>query len=90
MNRFKGTKGEFHAVNYAGAYLIQIGQMYEDLDVLNENEVGEEEAKANAQLISTAPELLEALIDLHRFRKDNNVGAELELSELAINKALGL
>lgn len=44
---------------------------------------------ANAKLIATAPELLESLQDLVKFCQDNQVGAELELAQSAINKALG-
>ena len=46
-----------------------------------------DEAIANAKLIAAAPELLDALVDLVRFCKDNNIGAELCLAEEAINKA---
>ena len=45
-----------------------------------------EEQEANAKLIAAAPYLLEALIDLTKFCKENNIGAELELAENAINK----
>jgi len=44
-------------------------------------------AEANAKLIAAAPDLLEALIDLAKFCKENNTGVELELAENAINKA---
>lgn len=47
-----------------------------------------EEMKNNAKLIASSPELLFALQDLVRFCKENNVGAELELAEKALEKAL--
>jgi len=42
---------------------------------------------ANAKLIASAPQLLEALSDLVRFCEENNVGAELELAKNVIQKA---
>lgn len=42
----------------------------------------------NAKLIAASPDLLEALKDLVRYCEENNVGAELELSHSAIEKAL--
>jgi hypothetical protein len=54
-------------------------------DIENENRI---ECEANANLYVSAPDLLEALKDLVRYCEENNVGAELELSHSAIEKAL--
>jgi hypothetical protein len=61
MEDFKGTKGKWHAVEYAGTYIIQDGDMYEDNNILDSDIYTEEVVKANAQLIAAAPELLQSL-----------------------------
>jgi len=61
---FKGTKGEWYCVEYAGNIFIQDSEFYEDSDkcnLLDFDYVGKEIAEANAKLISCAPELLNAL-----------------------------
>lgn len=51
--------------------------------------VDEEEAKANAQLISAAPDLFEALINIEN--DDNRIPASIwDLRNKAIKKALGI
>lgn len=66
---FKGTKGKWYAVEYAGYYIIQNGNYYGDKDVLDPENFAEEQVKANALLISKAPEMLEML---------QKISAELE------------
>lgn len=63
---FKGTKGKWHSVEYAGNYILQSGDKYGDDNILDEENVNEE-AKYNALLISKAPELLDMLIDIKAY-----------------------
>lgn len=71
MKNQKFTKGEWHAVDYAGSYCIQNGPDYADKDLLSYASIcGEdvstkkEEVEANVKLITAAPDLLDALIEL--------------------------
>ena len=94
---FKGTKGEWLIEDYSGQGSVidvfvdvnecedkQICQVY-SLDEMCYKEFQNEEHKANAQLISSAPELLEALQDL---LKNGFSIRTTEKAEKAINKAL--
>lgn len=58
-----------------------------------QKEVGAEQAKANANLIAAAPELLEALIEIQRNGRkqgwDDKYESSMEKTRLAIAKALG-
>ena len=49
-----------------------------------------EEAKANAQLIATAPELLRALIDVRKWYEENHVEYLKELTPVCFSKALSV
>lgn len=99
MKRFRGTKGKWFAVEYAGTYMIQDGEMYEDNNILDSDIYTKEVVDANAQLIATAPELLRVLIGMTLSMKahpDYQLGKNQELidyvesAEQVINKALGL
>ncbi|MDD4971936.1 MAG: hypothetical protein PHT07_21120 [Paludibacter sp.] len=64
----KHTPSPWFAVDYAGSICIQSGPMYEDLDLLCYDSIfsdivppSKEVVEANAKLMATAPELLEAL-----------------------------
>lgn len=91
------TKGEWHYVDYAGTLSIQDGPFYEDRNILRynvfleESPVTEKEAKANAVLICSAPDMFNALKDLY---DDKEVFSELYESQQefivrVLNKATG-
>ena len=59
---FKGTKGPWYPVEYAGKFVIQTENHYSaNNDILESNDFSYEEAKANILLISKAPEILDML-----------------------------
>lgn len=94
MKEFKGTKGEWYTVEYAGMMSIQNGPSYEDDNILDIDIVCKEQFYANAKLIAAAPELLQLAIDtlnLCSMLKMPNESQLIELEkkcEAAINKAL--
>lgn len=91
MERFKGTKGEWHAVDYAGYIHIQDEPFYGGVDLLNQETCSE--AQYNAQLAASAPDLLKACetaileLQLIPCKCDPKVIDELER---AIKKALNI
>lgn len=97
MKEFKGTK-EMYAVEFAGFFYINDEPYYEGRNVLDFDEeegVSEDKARANAKLISAAPDLLSALQNLLIVAKNYEVGNHstsiheaYEIAEKAINKAL--
>lgn len=64
MKEFKGTKGEWHAVNYGGYWNIQDSEYYGESNLLDAEKVGEDIAEQNAKLAVASPILLEALQQL--------------------------
>jgi hypothetical protein len=62
MSEFKGTKGPWYPVEYAGRIVIQTLDYYSHChDILNMDDFTENQVNANAKLISKAPEMLEML-----------------------------
>ena len=71
----KHTPGPWFAVDYAGKFDIQNGEMYEDTDLLcydtiwDEKSLDKETVEANAKIMVAAPEMLEVL---ETIENDNN------------------
>jgi len=61
MKNFKGTKTEWHAVEFAGFIILKDSDFYEGKNILDYSDVGEVVANANAKLAKHSFELLEAL-----------------------------
>lgn len=79
MSEFKGTKGKWKIKDIKSTLETEINSSeYRIAKVKhykgkNFNDPIEKEAKANALLISKAPELLEALIIAHKFIEENKL-----------------
>ena len=73
MEEFKGTKTEWHAVEFAGFIILKDSDFYEGKNILDYSDVGEVVANANAKLAKHSYELLEMLI---RFSKINSIARE--------------
>lgn len=92
MKEFEGTPAPWFAIDIAGYANIQDGQYYEDNNILDSEDVGEEVVKANVKLILASHDLLEAL---KVFTDDYESGyrmmtpAMIYKAQLAISKALG-
>lgn len=85
---FKGTKGEWEVVKdrvFIGNTTVQT----KDCDICDVEEIGEE-TEANAKLISSAPELLKALIKIKEYCFENETLTNdiHSIAEKAIEKAL--
>lgn len=61
MNETKFTPGPWFAVNYAGHFDIQNTNDYGGLDLLDFDNIGQEQATANAALIAQAPAMYAAM-----------------------------
>lgn len=72
----KHTKGEWFPVEFAGIWMLMDSPMYESIDVLNADYVGEEKAKANAKLAAAAPDLLDALIEIAELKHEKTKDAQ--------------
>lgn len=59
MKDFKGTKTEWHAVEFAGFIILKDSDFYEGKNILDYSDVGEVVANANAKLAKNSFELLE-------------------------------
>lgn len=58
---FKGTKTEWHAIEFSGFIILKDSEFYEGKNLLDYSDVGEEVANANAKLAISAPKLKQAL-----------------------------
>ena len=94
MKQFKGTKGDWFC--RGDKYFVLESKNtdetvvcgYPTIATINTTFINQAEAEANKNLLVNSKLLLEALQDLVKFCKENEVGAELELAENVINKAL--
>jgi len=65
MEAFKGTKTEWHAVEFAGFIILKDSDFYEGKNILDYSDVGEEVANANAKLAKHSFELLDMVMSLN-------------------------
>lgn len=92
---FKGTKGEWHVVDYAGYLNIQDTPFYNGINLQDCDKVGIETAYANSILMASAPDLLKSLQEclegVEELNNDYQEGWDevIEKAKSAINKALG-
>lgn len=96
---FKGTKTDWHAIEFAGIIILKDSEFYEGKNILDYDDVGKEVADANAKLAISAPVLLKALqkiVEMNRQHANDEYGdpekAEswscVQIAREAINKAL--
>jgi hypothetical protein len=97
--QFKGTQGEWYPVEIAGFWEIKDEPYYEGRDLLSfdvgvlGSSVTDVEAEANARLMSSAPELLQACIRMAEYcNKHNLEQLTPEYTQMidAIHKALNI
>ncbi len=70
----KHTATPYFAVQYANYWAIQDGPFYEDNEILDAEQVGEEQAEANAQFIVKACNSYDSILDIikrHTEKLDN-------------------
>lgn len=98
MGEFKGTKGNWEIEdNMKGLIWIWSEDVHVAEAIYNKVDMDIEEAKANAQLIASAPKMLLTLQRIERFMKSefrglgNDTVGKCRLQEVTdvINKALG-
>lgn len=99
MIEFKGTKKDWHAIEFAGTIILKDSPFYEGKNILDYDDVGKEVADANAKLAISAPKLLSALekiVEMNRQHAEDEYGdpekAEswscVKVAREAIKKAL--
>lgn len=82
----------WHAVQYANNWWIQDSPMYNGKNIMDADEVGEEQAKTNAELCANAPLLRDALKRLVVMAKttggtagpDSGLMRAIELAEVVL------
>lgn len=99
MINFKGTKTDWHAIEFAGIIILKDEEFYEGKNILDYDDVGQVVADANAKLAIAAPVLLKALekiVEMNRQHAEDEYGdaekaeswACVTVARKAINKAL--
>lgn len=84
----KHTPGPWYPVEYAGFYNIQTEPYYSETSVMDKDQ--DENAEANAQLASCAPEMLEALEEIAKYKTLGSLSPEqFEYVEQLVLKAKG-
>jgi len=96
MKEFKGTQGKWYVQEYSDAYTNIIrcdnGKGFTSIYIASTSQNPAPETRADAQLIATAPELLESLQEMVFLFNNENIDQQNAKVKavLAINKALGL
>lgn len=99
MSEFRGTKKDWHAIEFAGIIILKDEEFYEGKNILDYDDVGKEVADANAKLAISAPILLKALekiVEMNHQHAEDEYGdktkadnwACVRIAKEAINKAL--
>jgi hypothetical protein len=78
---------QWYPIEFAGTWMILDEPFYEGKDVMNAENVGEIRAEKNAQLVASAPDLLEALIEIID-GKNRGVSGRLIINEGLENKII--
>lgn len=86
----KHTPGPWYPVEFSGYWTVRDDRFYESRDLLNEEDCSR--AEANAKLIATAPELLEALVCARKMMLKSGITVDnadqYNLIDNAIKKAV--
>ncbi len=61
MSDFKGTKKDWHAIEFGGTIILKDSPFYEGKNILDYDDVGKEVADANAKLATCAPKMYNLL-----------------------------
>lgn len=95
--RTKYTPGPWYYTDCTISFVIQDGKLYNDHNILcydtviiKENTITKEVAEANARLMSSAPELLEALEDILNAADNEEYCNAVYEAVHVINKAKGV
>lgn len=95
---FKGTKGEWHAVEFAGFWEITDAPFYDSKRIMTYDDdifgscATVTQAEANAHLCAAAPDLLQACIDFVEKVERGEAKSTKSYNQMkqAINKALNI
>jgi len=81
---------KWHPVEFAGIWTIMDEPFYEAKDVLNSDEVGESNAKNNAELAAESPELLRLLNQMAEYYIHETKYETEDLAEMIDNVIITL